>query len=292
MREKVGKRKKRREIVKLCVCVCVTPRCGALSATGGPCCRLPAYPRILLGASHTWVAHSSWTLHIQIAVMNIIREEQRGDVRGACTHTHTHTPAHKHICVWVWCCPNKTQSRLTCGPTCSLRMRHTGARPPPHVHTLGLTCIPPILIKPRRHAQTPTVTLHFHPGARRASLHHFKHRPASSDGSRLRLSASAKQNFYTEQEKQLQTFMKYTLKDDGIKLVEVITMGSLLFSAFFRSAARRALMDEKWVIIPGLTQNNGGQSTMEQAQFQGEPSKGRNLFQRSATSELRLKDEY
>lgn len=74
-----------------CVCVCVTPRCGALSATGGPCCRLPAYPRILLGASHTWVAHSSWTLHIQIAVMNIIREEQRGDVRGACTHIHTHT---------------------------------------------------------------------------------------------------------------------------------------------------------------------------------------------------------
>lgn len=51
-------------------------------------------------------------------------------------------------------------------------------------------------------------------------------------------------------------------------------------------------MDEKWVIIPGLTQNNGGQSTAEQAQFQGEPSKGRNPFQHSLTSELRLKDEY
>lgn len=90
--------------------------------------------------------------------------------------------------------------------------RRTSTPHPPHVHTLGLTCIPPFLIKPWRHTQTPTVTLHFHPGARRASLHHFKHRPASSDGSRLHLSASAKQNFYTEQEKQLQTFMKYTLK--------------------------------------------------------------------------------
>jgi len=76
---------------QVCVCVraCVTPRCGAVSATRGPCCRMPASPRILLGASHTWVAHSSWALHIQIAVMNIIREEHRGDVQG--THTHTHT---------------------------------------------------------------------------------------------------------------------------------------------------------------------------------------------------------
>ena len=74
------------------VCMCVTPRHGALSATRGPCCRLLAYPRILLGASHTWVAHSSWALHIQIAVMNIIRGEHRGDVQG--THTHTHTQSY------------------------------------------------------------------------------------------------------------------------------------------------------------------------------------------------------
>lgn len=72
---------------------------------------------------------------------------------------------------------------------------------------------------------------------------------------------------------------------------------SVLFSVFIFSIeaplrrTRRALMDEKWVIIPGLTQNNRGQSTMEQAQFQGELSKGRNLFQPSLTSELRLKDE-
>lgn len=175
-------------------------------------------------------------------------------------------------------------------------MRHTGAHTPPHVHTLGLTCIPPILIKPRRHAQTPTVTLHFHPGARRASLHHFKHRPASSDGSRLRLSASAKQNFYTEQEKQLQTFMKYALKRRRHKIGRGRHRGlPFIFSVFFEAPLRRtqrALMDEKWVIIPGLAQNNGGQSTTEQERFQGEPSKGRNLFQRSPTSELRLKDEY
>lgn len=55
----------------------------------GPVCRLLAYPRILLGASHTWVAHSSWTLHIQIAVMNIIREEHWGAVQGTQTHKYT-----------------------------------------------------------------------------------------------------------------------------------------------------------------------------------------------------------
>lgn len=107
------------------------------------------------------------------------------------------------------------------------------------------------------------------------------------------------QNFYTEQEKQLQTFRKNTLNVEGIKLVEVISAGFyfqrflevLLFNALLHWTWR-ALMDEKWVIILGLTQNNGGQSTMEQARFQGEPSKGRNLFQRSSTSELRLKDEY
>lgn len=45
--------------------------------------------------------------------------------------------------------------------------------------------------------------------------------PLQAQASQLRweppasLSAYAKQNFYTEQEKQLQTFIKYTLKGDG-----------------------------------------------------------------------------
>lgn len=153
---------------------------------------------------------------------------------------------------------------------------------PPHVHTLGLTCIPPFLIKPRRHAQTPTVTLHFHPGARHASLHHFKHRPASSDGSRLHLSASAKQNFYTEQEKTTSDFHKIYFKRRQDKIGRGHHRGlPFIFSVFLEALlrrTRRALMDEKWVIIPGLTQNNGGQSTMEQAQLQGEPSKASGIY--------------
>ena len=91
----------------MCVCVCVWHR-GVLSATRGPCCRLLPYPRILLGASHTWVAHSSWALHIQIAVMNIIREEHRGDVQGTLSlsnyHTQTHTHTYSHMWVHIHIC--------------------------------------------------------------------------------------------------------------------------------------------------------------------------------------------
>ena len=136
----------------MCVCVCVWHR-GVLSATRGPCCRLLPYPRILLGASHTWVAHSSWALHIQIAVMNIIREEHRGDVQGTLslslyhTQTHTHTYSHMwvhiHICQpthkWVYavyCHAHKTWSlTCTCGLTCMVQNDRYGC-------TCSLTCIP------------------------------------------------------------------------------------------------------------------------------------------------------
>lgn len=98
---------------ELCVCVhvCHTEAWDVVCHLG-PLCRLLTYPRILLGASHTWVAHSSWTLHIQIAVMNIIREEHWGAVQGTQTHKYTlacectntyvnvHTTACSASCIW------------------------------------------------------------------------------------------------------------------------------------------------------------------------------------------------
>lgn len=118
-----------------CVPVCVTPRHRALSATRGPCCWLLAYPRILLGASHTWVAHSSWALHIQIAVMNIIREKHRGDVQGTHTHTNsksyvsaqTHMSAHTHT--------QRLYVRVYMHIWADVQITHAGVHP---FHTLTL----------------------------------------------------------------------------------------------------------------------------------------------------------
>lgn len=95
--------------------------------------------------------------------------------------------------------------------------------PPLHVHTLGLTCITPFLTKRRRHAQTPTVTLHFHPGVRRASLHHFKLGPASSDGRRPRLLASAGSHKTLTRSRKATSDLR-GLKEQG----DVITAGLLL----------------------------------------------------------------
>lgn len=110
---------------KVCICNCASPcLCvarsrGVLSATPGPSCRLPACPRILLGASHTWVAHSSWTLHIQIAVMNIIREERRGDVRGIhtnytfiCGCTNTHVWVHTNVTFFRYIVHSRSSTAL------------------------------------------------------------------------------------------------------------------------------------------------------------------------------------
>lgn len=93
------------------MCLCVSWSHGVLAATRGPSCRLPACPRILLGVSHTWVAHSSWTLHIQIAVMNIIREEHRGDVQGTHTNTLSYGVAQTHMST---VCAHKYKCALYC----------------------------------------------------------------------------------------------------------------------------------------------------------------------------------
>lgn len=130
--------------------MCVTLKRGVLSATRGPSCRLLAYPRILLGASHTWVAHSSWALHIQIAVMNIIREEHRDDVRGTLSLTHTHkqtqihTHAHTHFWSYVSVQTHVTPHRnvyIYCHACKTLLcMTHTHTQPF-HTNTFPLTCI-------------------------------------------------------------------------------------------------------------------------------------------------------
>lgn len=203
----------------MCLCACVTPRRRALFATRGPCCRLPPSPRILSGASHTWVAHSSWALHIQIAVMNIIREEQRGDVWGTHTHTlicegtntyvstqtnvcmkyivvHTkHDHSYKHVNQHVQyigethtgACPINTFPRAL-SEHCSLFQ--TWRVVDTHTFTQETTT----------HTNTYThlswcQTLNFHPGAQFASPYHFKYRPASSHGTSLNLSDGTRSDY-------------------------------------------------------------------------------------------------
>lgn len=83
------------------VLLCDREAWGAVCHPGPLSCRLLAYPRILLGASHTWVAHSSWTLHIQIAVMNIIRVEHRGDIQGTHTHSQSYVSAQTRMSAWT-----------------------------------------------------------------------------------------------------------------------------------------------------------------------------------------------
>lgn len=176
--------------------MCVTLKRGVLSATRGPSCRLLAYPRILLGASHTWVAHSSWALHIQIAVMNIIREEHRDDVRGTlslthanrnthtCTHTHfwsyvsvqTHVTPHRNV--YIYCHACKTLLCMTHTHT-AFSHKHF---PSDLYHSLSSSA------QTRRERRTHLLwcqTLNYRPIARCASPRHFKYRPASSLGTRM-----------------------------------------------------------------------------------------------------------
>lgn len=62
------------------------------------------------------------------------------------------------------------------------------------------------------------------------------------------------QNHDTEQKSNFRpSGLKKTLKTGGIKLGDVITAGLLLCRSAAPERSRRGLMDEKWVIIPGLT---------------------------------------
>lgn len=178
--------------------MCVTLKRGVLSATRGPSCRLLAYPRILLGASHTWVAHSSWALHIQIAVMNIIREEHRDDVRGTLSLTHTQTNTNTHTCTHTFLviceCANtrhpaqKCVYILSCMQNITVHDTHTHTAfshkhfPSDLYHSLSSSA------QTRRERRTHLLwcqTLNYRPIARCASPRHFKYRPASSLGTRM-----------------------------------------------------------------------------------------------------------
>lgn len=128
---------------------------------------------------------------------------------GARAHTHTHTKASSqtHMCVSVLLSKQNTITSDMWAGVFGANETHRRTSSP-RVHTLGLTCITPFLTKAWWHAQTPTVTLHFHPGARRAWFHHFKCGPASSDGSGQHLSLLDPGKLLHRAEKQLQTFGK------------------------------------------------------------------------------------
>lgn len=207
---------------------------------------------------------------------------------GARTHTHTHTWVHKHthVCEYdvvrtkhnhVWhvgrCvqCEWDTRARfLPVRAHFRADLYHSVSHETAvtHTDTYGDTSFSPRC------------------SARLASP--LQVQASRSDGSSLRLSASAgSQKSFTQSRKPTSDLWK-TFKNDGIELGEVtITPHAcfyfqLHFEALLLNAllcrSRRGLMDQKWVIITGHTQNNGGESTTAQPQLQGEPSKCRNTY--------------